>query len=154
MQKWIINFATVLLAVLAALFVFQRLQRPPKPDLNASSSLSPHQQIIHDDATRAMNVTNTAIQEYYSNTGNWPASNEACGLPAPDAFRGKSLMRLDVSGLTVALTFDGKSGVAGGRVIYTGEATPQLVMGIRWKCASPSFPDISAAIPDCTYARR
>jgi Pilin (bacterial filament) len=153
MQKWIVNFATVVLAVLAALFVFQRLQSPPKADVNVSSSLTSTQQIIRDDATRAMNVTNTAIQEYYSNTGKWPASNEACGLPEPEAFRGKSLTRLDVSGLTVTLTFDAKSGVDGGKVIYTGQSTPQLVMGIQWKCVSPSFPDIGAALPDCTYAR-
>ena len=153
MQKWIVNFATVVLAVLAALFVFQRLQKPQKADVNVSSSLTPQQQIIRDDATRGMNVTNTAIQEYYSNTGNWPASNEVCGLPAPEAFRGKSLTRLDVSGLTVTLTFDANSGVNGGQVIYTGQTTPQLVMGIQWKCVSPSYPDIGTAIPDCTYAR-
>lgn len=153
MQKLIVNFATVVLAVLAALFVFQRLQRPPKADVTVSSSLTPQQQIIRDDATRGMSVTNTAIQEYYSNTGKWPASNEVCGLPEPEAFHGKSLTRLDVSGLTVTLTFDAKSGVDGGQVIYTGQTTPQLVMGIQWKCVSPTFPDIAAAIPDCTYAR-
>lgn len=153
MQKWIVNFATVVLAVLAALLVFQRLQTPPKADVTASSILTAPQQVVHDDATRAMSAVSTAIHEYYSNTANWPASNALAGLPPPEAFRGKSLARLDVSGSTLTLTFDAKSGVDGGRIIYTGQATPQLVMGIEWKCVSPSFPDIATTIPDCTYAR-
>jgi len=152
-QKILIDFATVVLAVLAALFVFQRLQPAPKPDVNALPKLTPQQQAIHDDAARAMNAVNIAIQEYYSNRGEWAPSNEAAGLPPPEAFRGKSLTRLEVSGLMLKMTFDAKSGVDGGQVIYTGEGTPQLVMGIQWKCVSPSFPDIALAIPDCTYAR-
>ena len=154
MQKVLINFATVVLAVLAALFVFQHLQSRPKADVNAVSKLTPQQQAIHDDAARAMNAVSIAMQEYYSNRGEWAPSNEAAGLPPPEAFRGKSLTRLEVSGLTLTMTFDAGSGVDGGQVIYTGQATPQLVMGIQWKCVSPSFPDIAIAIPDCTYARR
>lgn len=153
MQKWIVNFVTVILAVLAALFVFQRLQKPPKLDVTVSSNLSPQQQVIHDDTIQAMNAVKTSLHEYYANTASWPASNALAGLPAPDAFRGKSLERLDVSGSTLKLTFDAKSGVDGGQVIFTGEATPQLVMGIKWTCESPSFPDIAAAIPDCSYRR-
>ena len=152
MQKLLIDFVTVVLAVLAALFVFQRLQPAPKPDVNAVLNLTPQQQLIRDDSARAMNAVNIAIQEYYSNQGEWAPSNEAAGLPPPEAFRGKSLTRLEVSGLTLKMTFDGGSGVEGGQVIYTGEGTPQLVMGIQWKCVSPSFPDIAIAIPDCSYA--
>jgi hypothetical protein len=153
LQKWIVNFATVVFAVLAALFVFQRLQAPPKADVTASSTLTAQQQVIHDDATRAMSAVSIAIHEYYSNTAAWPPSNELAGLPPPEAFRGKSLTRLDVSGPILTLTFDAKSGVDGGRVVYTGQATPQLVMGIQWTCVSPSFPDIATTIPDCTYTR-
>ena len=85
MEKWIINFATVVLAVLAALFVFQRLQPKPKPDVNAVAALSPPLQAIHDDAAQAMNAVRTAVQEFYMHTGRWPESNAAAGLPAPDA---------------------------------------------------------------------
>ncbi len=61
MQKTIINFATVVHAVLAALFVFQRLQPPPKADVNAALKLMPRQQAVHDDAARAMDAVNVAI---------------------------------------------------------------------------------------------
>ena len=153
MDKWAINFATMLAAVLAALFVFQRLQPKPKADINAASLLTPAQQAVHDDATQAMRAVTLPLSEYYSNTGKWPQQNADAGIPEPTAFRGKSLTRLDVSGLTVTLTFDGASGVDGGRVVFTGEATAQLVMGINWRCTSPSFPDIGVAIADCAYAR-
>ena len=150
MEKWIINFATGVLAVVAALFVFQRLQ--PKPDMSSASTLTPPQQAVHDDARQAMSVVGIAIAEAYSNTGKWPDSNTAAGLPEPDAFRGKALERLDVTGPTVTLTFDSTSGIYGGKVVYIGTMTPQMVMGINWRCTSPSFPDIAAAIPDCTYS--
>ena len=152
MEKWIINFATVVLAVLAALFVFQRLQPKPKPDVNAVAALSPPLQAIHDDAAQAMNAVRIAVQEFYMNTGKWPESNAAAGLPEPEAFRGKSLERLDVDGLTVTLKFDSTSGVYGGTVVFTGSATPQMVMGINWKCESPSYRQIDAAIADCVYS--
>ena len=152
MEKWIINFATVLLAVLAALFVFQQLQPKAKPDMNAVAALSPALQAIHDDTARAMNTVRIAVPEFYMNTAKWPESNAAAGLPEPEAFRGKSLERLDVDGLTVTLTFDSTSGIYGGTVVFTGAATPQMVMGINWKCESPSYRDIAVAIPDCVYS--
>jgi hypothetical protein len=152
MEKWIINFVTVLLAVLAALFVFQRLQPGPKPDVNAVVALSPPLQAIHDDATQAMNTVRIAVPEFYMNTGKWPESNASAGLPEPEAFRGKSLERLDVDGATVTLTFDSTSGIYGGTVVFTGAATPQMAMGITWKCESPSYRDIAAAIADCVYS--
>ena len=67
MRKWTVNFATVVLAVLAALFVFQRLQPVQRPDVNAVSNHTHQQQAIHDDAARAMHAVDIAIQEYYSN---------------------------------------------------------------------------------------
>ena len=152
MEKWIINFATVLLAVLAALFVFQRLQPRPKADVNSVSTLTPPQQVIHDDAKQAMSAVAISMAEFYANTGKWPDSNTAAGLPEPDAFRGKSLERLDVEGPVVTLTFDSTSGIYGGKVVYSGTMTPQMVMGIQWRCTSPSFKDIAVAIADCTYS--
>jgi len=56
MHNWLTNFITVVLAVLAALFVFQRLQPSQKADVNAPSTLTPTQQIIHDDAMQALNA--------------------------------------------------------------------------------------------------
>jgi hypothetical protein len=152
-KKWTANFVMVLLATLLALFVFQRLEVPAEREATKASTLTPQQQVIHDDAMQAMNAIKISLQEYYVNTGKWPDSNAVAGLPPPEAFRGKSLRRLDVDGLTVKLTFDAQSGIDGGQVIFTGTATPQLVMGIQWQCASPSFPDIASAISDCTYTR-
>ena len=99
-----------------------------------------------------MSAVAISIAEFYSNTGKWPDSNAATGLPEPDAFRGKSLERLDVEGPVVTLTFDSTSAIYGGKVVFTGSVTPQMVMGINWKCESPSYRDIAVAIADCVYS--
>lgn len=153
MKQRLADFITLVLAVLAALFAYRWLEVSPKLTPTESHALTPQQQAIHDDALRAMNSIKISMEEYYTNTGKWPESNAAAGIPPPEAFRGTSLRRLDLDGWTVRLTFDAKSGVNGGTVVFTGSATPQLVMGIQWHCTSPSFPYIAKAIPDCTYTR-
>jgi hypothetical protein len=51
----------------------------------------------------------------------------------------------------MVLTFDARSGVDGGKIILTGEATPNLAMGLNWTCASPNITDIATIFPICKY---
>lgn len=104
--------------------------------------------MLQGDFQRAAGPVETAAATYYASHGTWPANNAEAGLPAPETYRGESLLRLELMGPIINLTFDAKSGMEGGRITLNGEPTPKMAMGINWGCIS-NIADIAAIIPNC-----
>jgi len=152
MQKILINFAVVLIAVLAALFLYDRFRSSRTTGDFGVGQLQDRSKMLQSDFQRAAGGAKTAVAEFYASRGDWPTKNEDAGLPAPDAYRGESLRSLVIAGPTITLTYDARSGVDGGKIILTGAATPDLAMGINWTCASPNIADIAAIFPFCKYS--
>jgi hypothetical protein len=154
MQKILINFTIVLVAVLAALFLYDRFRSSRTTGDFGVGQLQDRIKMLQSDFQRAAGGAKTAVAEFYASRGDWPAKNEDAGLPIPDAYRGESLRSLRVDGPAITLTFDARSGVDDGKIILTGEATPNLAMGISWVCISPNIADIAAIFPPCKYSPR
>jgi hypothetical protein len=154
MQKVLINFASVLIAVLAALFLYDKFRSSRTTGDFGVGALQERNKMLQSDFQRAASGAKTALAEFYANRGSWPTKNEDAGLPTPEAYRGESLRKLEVDGPTITLTFDARSGVDGGQIILTGEATPNFAMGINWRCVSPNISDIAAIVPACKYSKR
>jgi len=153
MQKILINFAVVLMAALAALFLYDRFRSSRTTGDFGVGQLQERSKMVQSDFQRAAGSAKTAVAEYYASRGDWPTTNEDAGLPTPDTYRGESLRSLLVEGPRIILTFDARSGVDGGKIILTGEATPNLAMGINWTCASPNVADIAAILPHCKHSQ-
>jgi hypothetical protein len=153
MQKTLINFMVVVLAVLAALFLYDKFHSSRTTGDFGVAALQERKKMLQSDFQRAADGAKTSVAEYYANRGNWPTKNEEAGLPTPDTYRGESLRKLEVNGNTLTLTFDARSGVDGGQIILTGEATPNFAMGINWTCVSPNIADIATIFPICKYAK-
>jgi hypothetical protein len=93
----------------------------------------------------------TAIAESYMTNMQFPATNQEAGLPAPGQMRGQSLqsLRLSRNGV-ISLTYDGKTGVDQGLI----RLVPDVRAGggqIGWRCETPSYTNIAAFFPQCTY---
>jgi len=151
MQKILINFVVVLVAVLAALFAYDKFRSSRTTGDFGVAAIQDRKKMLQSDFQRAADGAKTSVTEYYANRGSWPAKNEDAGLPAPDTYRGESLRSLAVGDQTITLTFDARSGVDGGKIILTGEATPNLAMGFNWTCVSPNIADIATIFPSCKY---
>jgi hypothetical protein len=154
MQKILINFAVVVIGVLVALFLHDKFRSSRTTGDFGVGASQERKKMLQSDFQRAADGAKTAAAEYYANRGDWPSKNEDAGLPAPDAYRGESLQKLELSGPTITLTFDARSGVDGGKIILTGEATPNFAMGINWTCTSPNIADIATVFPICKYAKQ
>jgi len=153
MQKILINFAVVLIAVLAALFLYDKFRSSRTTGDFSVGAMQERNKMLQSDFQRAANGAKTAVAEFYASRGSWPTKNEDAGLPTSETYRGESLRKLEVNGPTITLTFDARSGVDGGQVILTGEATPNFAMGINWTCISPNISDIAAIFPACKYRK-
>lgn len=95
----------------------------------------------------------TAIVEYYQSNGEWPDSNEDLGLPAPGEFTGRALRSMAISdGGIITLTYNEKTGVNGGKIQLIPDAS-QLETGVKWRCESSSYSNITVSIPQCIYRR-
>ncbi|MGH8529676.1 MAG: pilin [Nevskiales bacterium] len=93
------------------------------------------------------------ITEYYQSNGEWPNSNEDVGLPAPGEFSGRALRSMAVtSGGTIRLTYNEKTGVRGGTIELIPDAS-QPEIGVKWRCESSSYSNITITIPQCIYRR-
>ncbi len=152
MQKHLVTFAVVFLAVLGALFVYDQIRNRPSAtgaDFGAGEIRARNNMIL-SDVQRGLSPAKTAVAEYYMNRGDWSRDNEATGLPPPDQYRGESLRRLEVSGNRITLTFDARSDVDGGLLVYTGDAS-NLAMGVSWTCSSPNIDYIATVLPNCVY---
>ena len=97
----------------------------------------------------------TAVAEYRTTTGEWPANNEAAGLADRDTIKGKYVLRLSVNDtppwrhITVKFDPDAHTKIANGRLVL--EATDHGG-SISWSCRSQHVdidgaPDISAYLP-------
>jgi hypothetical protein len=149
----LIMFVVVVGAVFVGMMLYDKYRAKRSGDFGAMEMLQ-SRQIVLGDFVRATSTAKTAMAEHYLSMGAWPPSNKEAGLPSPEAYRGNSLVRLDVSGPDIVLTFDARSGVDGGKIVLTGTATPELAMGIEWKCTSPNMPDIATILRDCVYGER
>lgn len=107
---------------------------------------------LAEGLTAAAN-TKPMIVEFYMQNGGWPDSNEDIGLPGPEAFTGRALKSVAVSGGgVVTLTYNEKTGVNGGTIQLVpelDEATGQ----VKWRCESTSYSEITVTIPQCLYRR-
>ena len=93
----------------------------------------------------------TAIAEYRSNTGKWPADNEAAGLAAKEKIKGKYVSQLEVGKFSdtvgrIFVTFaaEAHTKIAGGILMLTpfdGGGS------IRWHCGSYGSPNVIKYLP-------
>lgn len=154
MQR-IFTFLFAFFGVLVGLLVFSKISgiKNPLPSKVAApqdfgvSQIRARKQALSEGLVIAGRVK-TAFAEYYANFGNTPSSNQDLQLPPPNTFHGASLRRIDVSAQDITLTYDGKSGVSGGRIVLTTQLNDGNII---WKCMSPSYTDIQNLIPACTY---
>ena len=94
----------------------------------------------------------TAVAEYRTTTGEWPANNEAAGLADRDTIKGKYVLRLTVNDTPpwrhITIKFDpddAHTKIANGTLIL--EATDQGG-SISWSCrGNESTPDITSYLP-------
>ena len=94
----------------------------------------------------------TAVAEYRTTTGEWPANNEAAGLADRDTIKGKYVLRLSVNATPpwrhITVKFDpddAHTKIANGTLIL--EATDQGG-SISWSCrGNESTPDITSYLP-------
>ncbi|UXI68749.1 pilin [Tahibacter amnicola] len=153
MQRLALNFVVVFAAALAALLLHDYLRGSRTGGDFGVGARQERDRVLESDFRRAADPARVALAEFYFSHGTWPSSNAQAGLPEPSLYRGESLRTLAVSGSTITLTFDGRSGVDGGQIILRGETTPELAMGIHWECISPNLPDIATALPHCVHRR-
>lgn len=91
------------------------------------------------------------VAAYYGEQGRLPSSNEELDLPAPGRFAAQALTGLAVSeGGVITLTFNALAGVNHGRIQLIPD-TNDPVLGLNWRCVSPSFRDIGVWAPRCRY---
>ena len=152
-MKNVVNFLVVTLAVLFALFLYDKFRSSRASGDFGAGEIQVSNDLIRSDVNRAFSPAKTAVAEFYANRQTWPDSNQGTGLPEPESYRGESLRRLEVAGNTVTLTFDQRSGVDGGQIVMTGDAS-NPAMSVGWKCTSPNLPNVAAALPGCTYTPR
>ena len=106
---------------------------------------------IANDFT-AVSGARLAISEFYMSNGRMPATNAEAGLPAPETYKGQSLMSLKVSDSgAILLTFDADSGVEGGTIEWLPDLTGIESMGLQWHCQTHDYPQIVRALPSCAY---
>ena len=103
-------------------------------------------------AQREYRRAKTAVAEYRTTTGEWPADNEAAGLADRDTIKGKYVLRLTVNDTPpwrhITVKFDpddAHTKIANGTLIL--EATDQGG-SISWSCrGNESTPDITDYLP-------
>jgi hypothetical protein len=152
MRSMLGMFVVVVVGVFVALLLYGKYQKTANNDDFGAGANQNRLRMIRSDYARAADPARTAVAEYYTNSGSWPPDNEKVGLPAPGAYKGESLKSLEVKDNKITLTFDGHSGPDGSTIVLTGEATPNLSMGIKWTCTSPNISDIKTIFPTCSYA--
>jgi hypothetical protein len=151
MRSIVGTFIVVVVGVFVALLLYGKYQKAAHETDFGVGEIQNRLRMIRTDYARASDPARTAVAEYYANSGTWPPNNEKVGLPAPNAYKGETLKSLDVKDNTITMTFDNHSGPDGGKILLTGEATPNLSMGIKWTCTSPNITDISTIFPTCKY---
>jgi len=158
MPRVLINFMVVFVAVLASLFVYSRLSGKKNPvpapvqdvqDFGVGQIRARKDALI--EGFRVADGPKTSYAEYYSNVGKLPTNNAEIGIQPPEAFRGKSIKRIDVSEHGITITYNEQTGVDDGRVLLE----PEPVDGnVNWKCSSSSYVNIKAMVPTCEFRKQ
>ena len=100
----------------------------------------------------AVSGVRLAIAEFYMSNGRMPATNAEVGLPAPETYKGQSLVSVKVGdGGTMLLTFDVASGVEGGVIEWQPDLAGLESMGLQWHCQTHDYPQIVRALPNCVF---
>lgn len=137
-------FLTVVFAVTLTLFGYEWFNKNRTQKYISAAHIS--------EGIAASSSVKLHITEYYQMNGSFPSSNQEIDLPPSEKFTGQSLIRLQVSdGGIITLNYDEKSGVKNGII----KLIPSIdsVTGIKWKCITPSFKNISLSIPTCEYVK-
>ncbi len=77
----------------------------------------------------------TAVTEYYSSQGAWPADNTAAGLAAPTSIKGDSVNSVTVGANGVITAAMNATKVAAGDIVLTPTADPSSG-AVEWKCTT------------------
>lgn len=80
------------------------------------------------------------VAEYIDQRGALPDSNDALGLPRPQAIRARYVASVSVSGGQVIVTYGGEANPAilGGHVVLSPSGRASR---LRWRCSSPDIRD-------------
>ncbi len=171
MRHALITVVASFIGVLAAMFAYHSYRDAADARTRAAAeaeqqaSVRQGQQLIEQtlaDERAALAIRNdvvaiaaarAAIAEGYMSTGRMPASNAEAGLPAPETYRGQSLLSMKVAADgSLILTFDAVSGVEGGVIEWVPDLTGIESMGLQWHCRTHDFPLIARALPGCEYS--
>ena len=77
----------------------------------------------------------TAVTEFYSSQGTWPAGNANAGLPTAASIKGNAVRSVNVSGSTITITYNTKV-TPGAQLILQGASTSG---GVTWTCTGGSL---------------
>lgn len=157
MNRTLLNFVFVFVAVLVGLLVYSKFSGNKSPVPSAVQQpqdfgvgeIRARKEALTEGFRMADGVK-TAFAEYYSNLGKTPTSNQDLQLPSPETYRKASVKRIEASEHGITVTYDEKSGVDGGRIVFDAEPTPERV---NWKCSSPSYADIKTMFAMCDYEK-
>ncbi|MCC5853853.1 MAG: pilin [Alkalimonas sp.] len=112
----------------------------------------------YQDYTRRANVSEglglvagvrTAVTEFRSSQGVWPADNTAAGLEAPTDISGNAVTSVTVAGAQITVQFSAPAG--GGTLIFTGDDSGGT---FEWNCTGGTtekkfLPANLRAVPAC-----
>ncbi len=89
------------------------------------------------------------IRNYYISSNSLPESNSDIAGGVPEDYHGEALISMKISrGGVMTLTFNKKSGVEGGKIIYK----PKIENGkFKWSCITYDYPFIADYVDDCVY---
>ena len=170
MRHALITVVASFVGVLAALFAYQSYRDVAEARTRATAETEQQarvkqgrqliEQTLADERAAlairndivAIAVARAAIAEAYMSTGRMPASNAEAGLPAPETYRGQSLVSMKVAADgSLILTFDAVSGVEGGVIEWLPDLAGIESMGLQWHCQTHDYPLIARALPNCKY---
>lgn len=170
MRNALITFATTIVGVLVALLAWHAWERR-EADLERAADERVREEAeqrgrslearvvaeqraieaIRSDVV-AIAAAKVAITESYHTMGRMPLDNAAAGLPAPAAYRGRSLRSLSIGdGGRILLEFDALSGKDGGVIAFVPDLAGIEAMGVQWRCATSDYAWIARALPSCEY---
>lgn len=155
-SKYLFHFAITFFAVLAAIFLYNLLEKP--------TSMTEKMDAQQFDAIRAQaNIANgfeiarrfqTSIDVYWQMNNEMPTTNKAINVPEPDAFAndGDVVERAEVVAQgAVKIVYNEQSGIDKGIIYFIPDATHAQTSGLQWHCVTPDFADITKVMASCDY---
>lgn len=82
----------------------------------------------------------TAVTEYYSDKGEWPADNAAAGLATDTSITGNAVRSVEVDTSTITVTFNTK--VEAGKVLVL-KADASDGGSVKWDCTPTAGTDVN-----------